>query len=192
MSGKEKIIATILSDAEAEAEEIKNAAEKKIADIRAEDERFAEQKEAEKHEEIAANDLSILSRSRLTAELDVRKAVLAKKQEKLSEAFNAAIENILSDGEAYLSFIGGVLKQYAEEGDEVVVSVKDKDRITPSFVEKCAKDSGLNLTYRADGKFSGGVMLEGKTCDKNLTIETIIGEYRKNNESRIAAILFGE
>jgi len=192
MSGKEKIIATILSGAEAEADEIKKAAERKIADIRAEDEKFAAQKEAEKQKEIAANDLAILSRSRLTAELDVRKAVLKKKQEKLSEAFNAATQKILSDNEAYLSFIGGVLKQYAEDGDEVVVSANDKDRITASFVAEFAKKNGLSLTYRADGKFLGGAILEGKTCDKNMTIETIIGEYRKNNESRIAEILFGE
>jgi len=192
MSGKEKIIVTILDEAKAEAEKIMLEADKKIADIRSADEKFAREAEAKKNEDIAANDLAILSRSRLTAELDVRKAVLQKKQEKLSEAFKKAKEAIFSSDEAYIAFIGGVIEQYAEDGDEVVVCKADEKRITAALVKKCAEKKAISLTYRADGGFFGGIILEGKNCDKNMTLDTIVGEYKKNNENRIADILFGE
>lgn len=191
-SGKEKIIASILEGAEAEAEALKKEADKKIDEIRAADAAFFAECDDGKNKEIAANELSILSGSRLKAELDVRKAVLAKKQEKLSEAFKRAEEKILSDDEAYLSFISGALKQYAENEDTVVVAKSDEKRISREFIKSFAKENGLSLSYRADGKFSGGVILEGENCDKNLTIETILSEYKRNNENRIADILFGD
>lgn len=191
-SGKEKIIASILGGAEAEAEALKKEADKKIDEIRTADVAFAAECEDEKNKEIAANEFSILSGSRLKAELDVRKTVLAKKREKLNEAFKKAEEKILSDDEAYISFIGGAVKQYAEDGDTVVVSPSDEKRISKDFIGNLAKENGISLSYRADGKFSGGVILEGKSYDKNLTIETILGEYKRNNENRIADILFGD
>lgn len=192
ISGKEKIIASILDGAKAEAEATKKEADKKIDEIKAADAAFAAENEDGKNKEIAANELSILSGSRLKAELDVRKAVLAKKQEKLSEAFKRAEERILSDGEAYVSFIFGAIKQYAENGDTVVVSPSDEKRLSREIITAFAKENGLSLSYRADGNFSGGVILEGKKCDKNLTIETILGEYKRSNENRIADILFGD
>lgn len=192
MSGKEKIIATILDGAKAEADDILSAAKKRAADIKAEDEEFAAKEEADKNNEIAENDLAILSRRRLVAELDVRKAVLAKKQEKLNKAFDTAIKQIFSDDGAYKAFIGGILKQYASDGDEVVVCPKDKDRISSAYVAAFAKENALKLTYRADGNFAGGVILESKNCDKNLTLEMIVKEFREDNEGRIASILFGE
>lgn len=192
MSGKEKIIATILDGANAEAENVLAEAKKRVEQIKADDEEFAKKTEADKNNKIAENELAILSRRRLVAELDVRKAVLAKKQEKLAEAFKTALEQISSSEVSYRAFITEILKQYASDNDTVVVSEKDKERIPASFVSAFAKENKLKLSYRADGKFSGGVILEGGSCDKNMTLETVIDEFKKDNESRIAAILFGE
>lgn len=192
MSGKEKIIATILDGANAEAENVLAEAKKRVEQIKADDEEFAKKTEADKNNKIAENELAILSRRRLVAELDVRKAVLAKKQEKLAEAFKTALEQISSSEVSYRAFITEILKQYASDNDTVVVSEKDKERIPASFVSAFAKENKLKLSYRADGKFSGGVILEGGSYDKNMTLETVIDEFKKDNESRIAAILFGE
>jgi len=192
MSGKEKIIATILDGASAEAENTIAEAQKRAEEIKAEDEEFAKKAETEKNNEIAENDLAIISRRRLVAELDVRKAVLAKKQEKLTQAFDIALEQIASSEDSYKAFILNILKQYASDNDTVVVSEKDKERLSKSFISDFAKENNLKLGYRADGNFSGGVILESAGCDKNMTLETVIKEFKKDNESRIASILFGE
>lgn len=190
MSGKENIIANILSDAEAEKDRILAAAKEKADEIARADDAFCGALEQKTKAQAEENERTILARYVSVANMDVKKVLLQEKQERIAQTFERAEEKILSmDKKAYSAFIFSLLDRYAEEGDVVVLSERDKERITPAEIAAYAKQKGLCLTCRADGKFSGGVLLEGKIYDKNLTVSMLLKEYREVHETEIARIL---
>ena len=190
MSGKENIIANILSDAEAEKDRILAAAKEKADEIARADDAFCGELEQKTRAQAEENERTILARYVSVANMDVKKVLLQEKQERIAQTFKRAEELILSmDKKAYSALVFSLLDRYAEEGDEVVLSERDKGRITPAEIAAYAKQKGLSLTCRADGKFSGGVILEGKVYDKNLTVSMLLKEYREAHETEIARIL---
>ena len=193
MNGKDNIIANILSKAEEEKAQTLSAAQQKAEAVFESDRTFCAELKEKTLLQCAESEKAALARAVTLANMDVKKLTLQVKQSCLLDVFSAAEKSILSlDGEKYLQFIFSLLDQYAEEGETVVVASADKARVSEEEILSYAKQKGITLSYRADGAFSGGIILESKKYDKNLTVSMLLKEYRESHETEIAAILLGE
>ncbi|MCI8595569.1 MAG: hypothetical protein HFE35_01965 [Clostridia bacterium] len=192
MEGKEAIIAEIISKAE-------RAAAGLISDAKAERDAALEKvraEEARKREEALAEARSaaaeIASRAKTLSSLEARKTELAAKQRVLDAAFEEASKKILNmTDHIYREFIGGFIEKYADDGDSVIVAERDKKRLHAEWLkslgDKCGKR--LSLSEKTHGG-NGGIILSGKTSDKNLTLETMFASLRDTALTNAAKRLF--
>jgi vacuolar-type H+-ATPase subunit E/Vma4 len=189
MSGKENIIANILAEAEAESAETLRIANEKAAEIEKADQTFCDKAKAEATARAEQEGKQTMARYISVAGMDVKKVLLQAKQDKMTEAMERAEKAILSlPEEKYNTFLIGMIEKYAEKGDVVVFAASDKKKVKAAA--QYAESKGF--TSRADGDFSGGLILESGNCDKNLTLSILLKEYKEGHESEIAAILAGE
>ncbi len=191
MEGKEAIIAKIISDAENKSAENVHAAEQYAVSVKEQAEAWEKAYSAEQEKVLKTETAEIVARRKIVAGLDVRKAVLKAKQDVLNNIYALAEQKLCKiDKKAYLKLVLAKIDEFADVGDEVVLScdgvLTEKD-ITESAVAKSKKLS----VSKTQGKFRGGVMLVGKTCDKNLTFHEIIAVEKEKNAPSIAKKLFG-
>lgn len=181
--------AKVKDEAEASASKIGQEASDRATTIREEILRDARAKAREDRE-----------RSLIMANLESSKQVLAAKQALMDEAFERAKARLVGLGDReYLKLIEKVLLEAVESGDEVIiVSTKDRSRISPSFLE------GINRSLISKGKkarlrlsketrdIKGGVILSSGRSETDCSFETLIRELRDDLEIEVARILFGE
>lgn len=187
--GKEEIVARILSDAEAEAEQIAAAASVRAEQIIAAANDRAEKERAETNEECAARAKRIFDGKAAEARLDSAKILLAEKRRVLDTVYERALKklNSLNERES-LKLLEKVLKANAEEGDEIVLA--------ESFAyEKGAKELAVvkerKLTFsKSRAKISGGCILKGKLSDKDLSYTALLAADKDEYQADIAAKLF--
>lgn len=191
MEGKEAIIAKILSDAENKAQEIAHAAETYAVSVKEQAEEWAKNYSAEQEKGLKTETAEIIARRKIVAELDAKKVLLKAKQDVIDEIYLKAEKNLCkTDKKTYLAIVLQKIEEFADEGDEVVLSkdgvLTEKD-VSESEVFKSKK---LSIS-KTIGKFIGGVMLVGKVSDKNLTFHEIIFNEKEQNAPIIAKKLFG-
>lgn len=134
----------------------------------------------------------IIKRKTTVASLEVKKLVLQAKKQVVDKAFDEAAKLIKSDEKAYKNLIERMLS-FVEDGDEIVLSEFDEKLVSDEFVEKTVNKLGKKATISEKrGSFKGGIKLVGKNTDKNLTLEAELAEFRREEESVVAQILFGE
>ena len=187
--GKEDIIGKILSDAEAEAEEIVRAAKARAGEISAAAEQRAAEERAEAEREVQERTERILSGKAAAARLDSQKIVLAERRRVLDEIYHRALGKLLNLGERdSLVLLERLLEENAEAGDEVVFA--------ENFVYAAgAKDLpvvkklGLTLSKKR-ANISGGCLLFGKKCDKDLSYASLLQADADAHQAEIAAKLF--
>lgn len=188
MTGKDAIIEKILSDARAKANSTLEEAEaygKGITETAENDVRiYREKNMRESYEERE----EIIRRKITVANLEVKKNILAKKQELIKKAFDEAVVLIKKDG--YENLLVNMLS-YAEDGDTVYFSESDKELVDGKWFEKRCKELGKKLTFGGYGDFSGGIIISGDGNDKNLSLEVELKSVREEYEPKIAAVLFG-
>lgn len=187
-----KIAEKIISDASAAAEDIvkeaMTAAERTLAAAKAEAEGMLHAAEDERKAYAEA----AMAAARVNAELEIRKRRLSTEKQILDDIYKAAEERILSLKKTeYLKIVGQMLS-YADDGDEVMISEGDKDRITADFIGKTAKKLGIRLSLSDNyAPISGGVILKGKYADKNLSVSEDFRELRSDSEPELWRALFG-
>lgn len=190
MTGKEAIIEKILSDARSIAnstvEEAGLYGKKIIADAELDAQAYREKNVAESYVERE----EIIRRKITSANLEVKKNILAKKQELMSSAFSEAIRLIKSD-KNYSEMIKSMLT-YAESGDAIRFSSYDKEIFDEKWLEAYSSETGKKLVFGGYGDFSGGVIISGVGSDKNLSLEVELKSVREKYEPELADILFGE
>lgn len=190
MKGKEAIIDSIINDAKAEAERIKAQATEQADKITSAAAAEAKEAAARVVKEAVGKAKEASSRAVASAEMEVGKYALGLKQDIISRCFGAALDKLGAlDDKKYLSLMGALLA-CAEDGDEVIVSKADKNRVTEAFVANAAK--GKKVTLSAGGDFVGGVILSSDKYDKNLTFEALLDEMKEEILPDVAEILFGE
>lgn len=134
----------------------------------------------------------IIKRKTTVASLEVKKLILQAKKQVVDKAFDEAAKLIKSDEKAYKNLIKRMLS-FVEDGDEIVLSEFDEKLVSDEFVEKTVNKLGKKATISEKrGSFKGGIKLVGKNTDKNLTLEAELAEFRREEESVVAQILFGE
>ncbi len=133
----------------------------------------------------------IVARRISVANLEAKKIMLGARRDVLNSAFDGATELILGDDETYLALIERMLS-YADDGDVVCISERDKDRITENFISAIAAKRGIELTLGGDyADIKGGVVLRGKNYDKNLSVDVEMQFLREEIEHVVAEELFG-
>lgn len=192
MEGKEAIITTIISEAEKKAESI-------VADAMAEKDALLEQtrnalkKQNERAlKEAEAEAERTVERKRTLAALDGKKLTLAAKQAVIDKVYEAAITKTLNmTDHVYREYIGELVKRYADDGDEIMISERDAKRLNYDWATSLGASIGKDLTLSSrQHKGKGGIILVGFKCDKNLTFETIVKQLRPSTEGEIASRLF--
>ncbi len=186
---EQAIVEKIIADAEQEAQAIVADAQKKAeatiaaANARAERKRQGEKVSADKKAE------SILEGRAATARLDSAKIMLGEKRAVIDEVYARALKSILNIGKAEaLHLFEGLLKEYAEEGDEIVFA---ENFAYAQEVGQLAivKERKLKVSpKRAD--IDGGCLLIGKSSDKNLSFGALLAADREENQASIAAAIF--
>lgn len=186
---EQAIVEKIISDAENEAQAIIASAEKKAAEtVAAANQRAERRIQGEK----AAADKkaeSILDGKAATARLDSAKIMLGEKRAVIDEVYARALKSIQSIGRAEaLHLFGRLLKEYAEEGDEVIFADNFAYAADVSKLD-IVKEKKLKISSkRAD--IDGGCLLIGKSSDKNLSYSALLAADREAEQADIAAQIF--
>ena len=191
MTGKEAIVEKILSDARSIAnstlEEAGNRGKEIIGVAQADAKIYREKNMAESY---AERD-EIVRRKITVGNLEVKKILLAKRQELMTEAFEGALKAIKADVKSYLKILDGMLDN-ATDGDTVIFSEADKDLVSKKWLDGKASDRKITLVFGGYGDFAGGIVIVGNGSDKNLSLEVELKTVREEYEPEIAGILFGE
>ena len=180
---KQELLNKILGDAEERARVIISEAEAKADQLiaAAEEERATLVDSARKMAASAAPET--LKRSRAMAELEGRKLVLGEKQALITEAYREALVAI-KKSDKYPSLLVKMILSSAEDGDEVIFAAEDSKRLDPrKIVAEASKQGGIKLVVSKEkGDFDGGIVLRGKDCDKNLSLEVELASLRAEED----------
>ncbi len=187
----QEIVDKILETSHIEVARIKDNAKKQCDDIAANTDKeiaaIAEKTELDSK----AMRAEILARRITVADLDVKKILLNAKQEVIDEVYESAKSKLKSLPAAeYKKLIEGMLIAAATDGDEVRISKEDSKAITAAFVKKIADKKGIKLTLAVDDKVDGGIVLRGKSCDKNMTIDLEVAAVKLLTETEVSKRLF--
>lgn len=191
----ESIVERIRSDGKTEAEAILAAGKRKAEETengaKAEAERLRRETESDVEKRAAA----VAAHFAATARLDVKKIMLAARKKAVENVYAEAKKRLIDLGEEEtLALFNRLLCLYAEEGDAVVFAdgfrYTEGVKLLPVFAEKKLKAVSDGAAF-AGVKIDGGLYLAGKTADKDLSFDALLKADREENESRIAAELFG-
>ena len=193
-----KIILKIEEDGAREAAEIVDAAKKKAAASTEKIKAAAKVKIDEINAQAAADADEAARRQTLIAELEARKNALDSKRKVLEEAFAQAEETINAMPDyKWEQFITSIVVKSAETGTEkICVPAADRAKYEGGFLArlndalvKAGKQGKLTLSDEA-AKFSGGILLQGKTSDFDGSFATIMRDVRTRIEKEVADMLF--
>lgn len=193
MNNKEAIIQKIIDDAKAVARaniaEADDTANQILARAKRQIDKFVDSNSGRADELYQ----QAVERSRVVANLDVKKILQGKKKQIIDMAFDEALDAIKADQKTYLALVEKMILFCCEDGDEVVIAKDDDKIITKKLIADLAKKSKKSLKKSDEfGDFKGGVVLSGKNYDKNLTLELELSLIKEKIESNIDSILFGE
>lgn len=193
MQGKEAIIEKIISDAKLKEEALIAEAKAKAEKIIQDAESFCDsyKAKAQKDKAVAVDD--IMNRSKTVAELDAKKMLFGAKNYVVAKTFDMALEKVKNlPKDKYSKIILGMLS-YAEDGDVVTISKREKDIVTEAVIKDISAKKKIKLTLNKElGKFDGGIVLSGKGVDKNLTLDSEFQILKDELEEEVAKKLFAE
>lgn len=188
MNGKEAIIEKIISDAKSKSNEMLSLANAKAKDISNEAQSQSDQRFELTKKTLAEQNSENLRRRMLVAQLDGKKLSLKMRQELLSDAFFQAREQVKAlPKEKYLALISRLIKQYAEQDENVVICKNDAEKIDQKFLDTFMLNLKLSEKF---GDFDGGIVLCKRGYDKNLTLDVLMKELREQKEDEVANCLF--
>lgn len=194
----ERVIEKILADAKAEAEKIAKEAGGKES---AEQARLAGQlQEYKKQTGILADRAAKDEKSHIlaAARMEIAKEFLAEKRKILDEVFGSARQRLqtLPDGE-YRGFMGRLLLEAVETGDEEVIVGKDENRIDQQLVNQINQQ--LSSAGKGNLKLSGerqsaprgsGFILRRGKIKTNVSLDVLFARVRRELEIELGRELF--
>ena len=179
MAGIEKIVDQIVAQANSSRDEKLNEAKAKKLEIenaaRDEAEKIREGIESRSKVEVANYKERIVS----TADTLRKKAILAAKQEMISDTIHKAYEKALAmDNKAYFDSVVKMVEEYAEKGKgKIYFSEKDRGRLPidlSSRIEQAARKKGSELEVaRESVDIDGGFVLVYGGVEINCSIKAI-------------------
>lgn len=204
-SGADKIVSSILSDAQIEADKFIQEAENEVASILDEGQKKADL-EKEKILEDAKKQSNMKYQQIISeAKMNARRAQLEAREEVIEDAFKEAKEELKkiasTSSDEYVQALSEIIKEAAVEigGGDLSVHLKSEDvaKIKDSF-DKIQTDvesvTGVKTTLEVGENIDtiGGAVLKTKSgqIEVNNTIEARMLRFKKNLRSEVAKVLF--
>ena len=195
-NGADRLLARILADAQALAQEQDAAAKAEIFKIKELAQHDVQAVKEENEFRCKKAEADILERSRTNAELDSRKYALKAKRDVVESAFTAAYEGLCAlKGEERDSLLKAMAAREALGGETIVAAPADVEtmkRLLDGINAQLAKAGKAELKMGdAAENISGGFLLQGEGFEKNCSFEAMLRDAREAEESKVAEILFG-
>ncbi len=196
----EKILERIEREAQSEVDKIKSRTTATADEILKKAQAEAEALKVQALEDAKSNAEQRKERLISTANLDLRKALLAEKQSTLDAAFREAVESMLNiDDSEYRKIMQDMILANVQTGEEeVILSERDKAGLGEELLAevnqqliKSGKEGKLTLSQDTYNMFGGFVLRRGK-IELNSTFETLFKSSREELESDVSRILFPE
>ncbi|MBS5333901.1 MAG: V-type ATP synthase subunit E [Anaerovoracaceae bacterium] len=189
----EKITSAIIDEAQAECEQILNAADTKNRGVitqlknRIKIETDIAVKNAQEERE------RIISRKKSVADIDSKKIILARKQKIINDCFEEAVEYITSmDEDRYIKFLvkAGIEAGFSE--GSLIFNEKEKETIGQKVADELNKvvQGGKFLLAEETRKIKGGYMLRKGQIYINNSVEAMVEDKRRELTAGVAEILF--
>ena len=196
MTGLDKIVSQIL-------EEANNSASAKLEKARAEAEeimntaRAEAEKEAEEILQKAKTDMeNYAERTKSAADLRRRTAILAAKQEMISQVLDKAYQKFCSmDEETYFATLLDILKKFVMEDDGVIFfSEEDRAKLPDDYEEKIeaiAAEKGGTLTVSQENRnIERGFVLAYGGIEENCSFRALFDSRKDELQDKVQAVLF--
>jgi V/A-type H+-transporting ATPase subunit E len=194
----EPVIQKILADARAEAEKIaKEARQKESVELAKLNKQL---QEYNRQTGILADRAAKDEKSHIlaAARMEIAKEFLAEKRKILDEVFSQARQRLqtLPDGE-YRRFMGGLLLEAVETGDEEVIVGRDENRIDQQLVNQINQQ--LSSAGKGNLKLSGerqsaprgsGFILRRGKIKTNVSFDVLFARVRRELEIELGRELF--
>ena len=198
MAGAEKIQQKILEEARQQAQkDIEQAEKEAVAIIKSAKQEALEKKDAllKKGQKDAVEHKKRLV---AVAQLDARKQRLQAKQDVVQEAFEGALERLISlPAEKYQTVLIDMVVAAIKTGkEEVIVCERDKRRLTPDFIKAINTqllNKGMNSAVKLSDEtrdIKGGFILKQDNIEINHSFEMIIRMQRDVLETAVIKVLF--
>ncbi len=189
--GRDDLVARILSDAQASAEETVRAARARAEEILAAAEAQCKREREETEREAEEQGKRIRDGKAAMARLDSAKIRLAERRRVLDAVYLRALAALLClERREAVSLSERLLREYAEEGDEIVFS---KEFPYCGEVAKLSVAVQKKLTVSEERPdLGGGFVLRGKTSDKDVSYRALLAADREAHQAEIARALFGD
>lgn len=186
----DRIAQRIIDDARTQAERTLAAARVKADKLTANAREEAARTAATEKARADADCKKLIERRATVARLDGKKEELRVKQELVSRVYGTALDKLCAmKKERYMALVERQIAKYAEDGDRVAIAAD------APFAEKDLEMLGVfkdrGLTAVAGGAFRGGIIIEGKTADIDLSFSALVKAYADGRYDA-ARELFGD
>lgn len=186
---KESIVERIISDAEEDRTAILAEAQKNADEAIATANGRADRKFAGVKAETAQKVKAILDGKAASARLDGSKAELKEKRRVIDTVYDGALKKLCGlDKEDALKLAERLIKEYAEEGDEIAFA-SDYKFSQEVLKLDVAKKKKLKISHKS-AKVDGGFILLGKDSDKDVSYAALLAADREQFQSEIAVKIF--
>jgi V/A-type H+-transporting ATPase subunit E len=198
MNGAEKLVDRILKEGRQRADEITSNGQKKADEI-IENAKQEAQKKVEAIEQKAREDAQeIKRRVRAVAEMEMRKDILAVKQQLMDQVFDQAMEQLKNlSTEEYQNMLLNLFIKTVDTGQEqVIIASGDHERVNQQFIDRVnqtlkEQSKTGNLTLSGESRdIKGGFILKSGGVEINNSFEAILRMEREDLEPKVAEILF--
>jgi V/A-type H+-transporting ATPase subunit E len=194
----DKITEKILSDAQAEVRRIQAEIAKKAEKIQAGGREQVAAIEKEAQEEAGRRAEDRKRKDIATAELELRKALLAQKQKLIQQVFDEALKRLTNlRGQEYQRFIIELLLKVVEVGDEEVVFSSSAgheigEKLLDEVNGRLAKEGrkGNIRIAKEDRDLQGGFILRRGKMEINCSLQALFKAVREELEPEVSRILF--
>ena len=143
---------------------------------------------------VKANQDRLESMERL-AKMEGRKAILALKQDMVSESFDRAVGQLVNLPEdQYAALLARLAAQASVTGDEqIVLNARDRAAVGEKVAAAANERLGGGKLTLSDetGDFKGGLILRRGSIEANCTAELLVDLCREEMASQLAGVLFG-
>lgn len=204
-AGTEKIVSSIMSDAQIKADSILGDVEEKRNSILEAGEKEAQMEKAKILEDASKQSNMKYQQIISEAKMNSRRMELEAREEVIEEAFNKSLEKLKelasSDSVEYKESLKNIITEAATEigGGELLVFLKESDMAKvkdslPTIAEDVKAKTGKDTTMELgeDIRTIGGAVVKTKNgeIEVNNTIEARMLRFKKDLRSKVAAVLF--
>ena len=187
----QNVVERILFDANAEAEKIIGDAKLKAARVRQKSADDNARKQEETEREVREKISFLSEKKQAAARLECAKIALSAKRKVIDQIYAMALKRLVAlDKEQTLVFVEQLLEMYAEQGDVICLAenfaYESELKLLPVVAAK-----GLSIRQERLA-LDGGMMLVGKTSDKDLSYGAILRADREGFEAELAAKIFND